>query len=845
MRLFNIDIDAISFWVGAAVASLFWFIAGRARPTVDELRQKWEKRRSEVALRESDSVADRHRQATLKEAQGMHLASPLFALDEILIPPRLVAPPPQIVPGDDYVAEGQTDLTVPYLPNDSRLAAFYRTASLSLAEALSSGMHLAVVGPAGTGKTVALAHLATMCAKRDPQLGNLANGMPFLCHIADLNIDLQDENEPLEPLIAYFSSKVSLFHAPRIPKFMRAAFEQGRALLLLDGLDELPQNEMAESVAYLQRLIKAYPAIRVVTTADTGYLDQLSAYNFAILTIQQWTREEQKRFLAQWGRLWEEFVSLEAWAQTGPEPVEGILLNAWLYEDSLPLSPLELTLQAWGIYAGDGRGGTALAAIETHLRRLSPREVPVAALETLAMQVSLNEKPVFDARDAKIWIKSFELPEEEVPSDAINEDDVNEDEATEKEENTAQKEIKPGRSLLAKIQESGLLSQHGDSRLRFSHPVFCGYLAGRGLSAYELDSSLVEQPRWSGQTLALHYLAALGDPSSAVHAFLTKTDPVVERNLLQVGGWLKDAPFNQPWRGKALTRLATILQDDTRPLGLRGQIIAQLALSGDPNIAKLFRQLLQSSSAYVIQLAALGSGLMQDKKAVDPLSHAMANTNNGYTLSAICLALAAIGTDDALETLASALLEGDENLRRAAAEAFANHPGEGWETLKEALEFEDILLRRAAVYGLARIEAPWARELLKRTQIEDSEWAVRDIAASMLERGQTIAGRLPRKLKHPAETPWLISFASKEDMGISPSKPATDLLLRVLKSENPDESLAVLPYLRRIPSEGVIAALYGAMNGGSIEMRERIFVILVEIAASGITLPDPKRYGLA
>lgn len=829
MRFAKLTIDAISFWVGAIVASAFWLMLGRARPAIRDLREKWQKKRAEASLRESSSVEEKHRQAVLNTAQGMHLAAPLFSLDEILVPPKLVAPPPQIEPGDEFIAEDQTNLSVPYLPEDSRLAAFYRTETLTLAEALSGNTHLALLGQAGTGKSVALAYLATLSAKRDPALGKLAKSIPFLLHIADMDLPAKNKGDLLTPLIRHFSANASLFNAARIPKFVQFSFEQGRALLLLDGLDELPQNKIAESVAYLKELLEEYPAIRVAVTASMEYLDELISLDFAPLTVKTWDRAEQKKFLDRWGSLWKNYVSLEAWVQAGPEEVDPLLLNNWIYADSAHFSPLELTLKTWGAYAGDGRGGTPLAAIETHLLRLSPNDIPIAALETLAMQAHLSENPTFSAREARGWIKSFEPPEEEI--------DV--------EESDKEEEIKAKRGLLTKMQESGLLTRHSENRLRFIHPLFGGYLAGRGLSNYQVDERLADQPRWSGQSLSMHYLAALGDPSPVVETLLKKQDHIIERNLTQISRWLKDAPPKSKWRGKVLSALAAFLQDDTRPLGLRGQIIIGLALSADKNVAALFRQLLQAESTYITQLAALGSGLMQDKKAVPVLSDQLGKTRNTYAVSAICLALAAIGTDSALETLATFLMQGEENARRAAAEAFANHPEEGWDTLKEALGLDDILLRRSAIYGLARIiKEPWTKELLEHAQIEDKEWAVRDIAASILEKEKNPNPRIPRRLSPPSETPWLITFAGQQGMGISPGAPATDLLLNALKSEDIDQSLAALPYLRNNPSEGVINALYHAMYGKNIAMREAVFLTLNEIAASGVTLPNPKAYGL-
>ncbi|MCP4142704.1 MAG: NACHT domain-containing protein [Chloroflexi bacterium] len=839
MRFSKLTIDAISFWVGAAAASAFWFLLRWARPLFKQVRENWQKGREEAALRDSSNIEDTHRQNILKKAQGMHLAAPLFSLEEILIEPKLVAPPPQLEPGSEFVAQDQTSLTVPYLLQDSTFSSFYGTETLTIPEALSEGAHLAILGDPGMGKSVALAYIASLMAKKNQEMGALQEAIPFLLHVADLSLSNNAApKDILDPISEFFTEEASLFHGARLPKFIRLSFSSGRALLLLDGLDEIPQEETEKVIGYLTALLKEYPTIRIITTASLEFLGSLSALGFASLSLKGWNDFERQIFLKKWGTLWQNYVALEAWVQAGPEQVEADLLNAWLSIETEKFTPLELTLKTWGSYAGDIRGKTAIAAIETHLRRLAPADIPVAALEALAMQVSLTSQPLFNQKNANAWVKSFEAPEEIL--------EKGEEEIAEEKE--SKEKVAPKRGLVEKLAQSGLLTQHRDNQMRFMHPVFSGFLSGRALSNYSVDERLTNQSPWSGKTLSMHYMASSGPSSNTsrlVDTFLGTPDPILERNLLLMGGWLRDASRKASWRGKVLTALAKILQDDTQPLGLRGQIITALAQSNDPSVAALFRQLLQSGSVYIIQLAALGSGLMRDKKAVKPLSETLVKFRNTFTLSAATLALAAIGTDEALNALATALMQGEENLRRAAAEAFANHPSEGWETLKEALGIEDILVRRSALFGLARTQQAWADELILHTQLEDKEWAVRDIAAGILEKRKAPNLRIPRKLPSPSENPWLIAFAGQEGMGISPGAPATEVLMLALKSEDVDQKLAALAYLRRTPSEGVINALYHKMYGDNIEMREAVFLALVEIAASGVKLPSPQSFGLS
>ena len=79
--------------------------------------------------------------------------------------------------------------------------------------------------------------------------------------------------------------------------------------------------------------------------------------------------------------------------------------------------------------------------------------------------------------------------------------------------------------------DSGLLTQHRNNRLRFIHPIFCGFLAGKSLANYKSESIIDQHPS-TGKTLALHFLSAFGDVTSLVDKYLSKVDRPLSRNLL-------------------------------------------------------------------------------------------------------------------------------------------------------------------------------------------------------------------------------------------------------------------------------------------------------------------------
>lgn len=843
-------LDPLSFGIGFVVGILFAWLLSRIRPLWVQWRESAREQYQSAQMKRTSGLEDNHRRITLRRAQGMHLASSLFSLDEILQEPRLIAPPARVEPGVTGIPDDIISQTLPYIPAWPEVAAIYRAPTLSLPEAVEGSSHLVIVGAAGSGKTVALAHLASLTANFKIRLdaSSEAEAVPYLYHVADLQLPFDPSRDPINVIVNIASEHAPMFDLRRLPGFIQQTFRNGQALVLIDGYDELDVQSQQQVVDWFKALLAAYPNARIVTTGCPNQLNGLISLGFHPLSLIAWDVPKSARFVQQWGELWSRTVTVDD--ATGPNQVDPLLLNSWLLTDNQGLTPFELTLKVWGAYAGDSLGPRVLDAIATHVRRLAPSGTPVAALELLAMQVVLTTQPIFDPRKARAWVKQYDIVDDKQLESAEAVTETVEGEAvtlTDSQRIRIKRsragEAIPSYGLLSKMVDSGLLVQHPNNRMRFLHPVLNGYLSGQAIGDNEAGASLLTQPDWDGKNLSLRYLAARGDASTVADVLLKQSDIPLHSQAFAVARWLRDAPREAAWRAKVFASLLTILQAEGQPTALRAQAMAAFVASGDPGAATLFRQLLSSRSFELLPLAALGSGAVRDPKASDALEEIM-QAPVGAVRRATCLALVAIGTEKSIEAVARALLQGDEELRRAAAEALANDPTEGHAMLKEGATLADIMLRRAVVHGLARIEQPWAVETLQHMQVEDDQWAVRNLANQYLEGKTHLDPRVPHKLKAPSELPWLIEYAGKQGMGIPRGGPATDVLLSAYKHGDTEERLAALPYLKRIADEGIIGALYNGMYGEDPEVREASFYAIEEIAANGVPIPHPNQYGL-
>ena len=856
MLRFLRNFEPFSFWLGFLVASLFWWMMRRFAPVFREFRKNIAEQASSARESAKAGVEFHYRNDLIHITQTMHLAAPLFSLNEILIPPRLMATPPLPPTDSETDAQGKlfADITmqaIPYLPDWPELSAAFNAPTYSLSEAAAKGTNLILIGHAGSGKTVALAHLAGQMARNDLALGEeLSTRLPVLVHFGDLPTAELEADQPVNAIHTALNPKMSSRTNAKLTNLLENSFTQGRVLLMVDGMDELEQDEFLRAARFVEMVLNLFPGTQVIATASPFYYDGLAQLGLIPVALAAWNNQQRSDFVKLWGERWSQHILPTVWKvsangkeDTPPLEIEAAILNNWIMVENLAGSPLEMTLKVWAAYAGDARGPANVNAFEAYFRRMTVNIRDAGtALERVALQMSLKTIPFPTQRSAIRWsrgitledVEDITIPTSETEEEIIEDSDIKSDSVS--------------RQAIPNLINSGILVNRADTRVGFVHPSIGGYFAGRALAAAGGSSWVQNQPHWIGKQQALKYLAHFGTPLGSTSSFANLEEDVIRQQLLFAARWLPES-LSHPkatWRIGLMRELFNLIGGRFISVGLRARALTALLLSNDPGIPQMCKRLLQHEDPDVRQIATIGLGYLKDSKSVNELGELLYEPDRDVQRAA-SLALVAIGTQPTLEAVATALLHGDENLQRAASEALANHPEEGHPVLKEASTFDDLLARRAAVYGLARVQESWARDIIEGMRTQDKEWIVRNAAeevAIQLDKGKSY---IPNPMPPLHENTWLLLFAAKSGEGVSPGQGAEEMLLNALMRGDESERLVAMYQLRfasRDAGESAISTLYGVYLQEHDELQEAAYLALWHLVASGHELPSPIKFGI-
>lgn len=791
--LFGMKFDWPEFMLGFVIAIVLLLVITRFKPLLRGIQSELQGKITGVTGTIATRSADRFLEELTIRAEMRHLARALFPLSEILIQPELLASPTPSDPTRGEAVAEDLYSALPNLPDTAGLAGIYASPTITFPDALADGANLLLTGELGSGKTCALSYLALSLIKKSDQFTHLGERIPILVHAGNFRLDRFVERNPLEALVDAVQQTVSTGVAATLQGYINKHFQEGRGFLLLDGLDEYPETEIIAFAEWLEDLFSLYPETRAVVSAPTMYHDGLVRTGLAPVVIAPWSEIKQRNLLNKWGHAWHKNVTPNL-PKDRIDDIDPTLINGWLIGTFTGLNALDITLRVWAAYAGDLRGLRVVDNLEAYIARfLSPDE------REKAERIGLS------------WIASKQGLVEERSL---------------------------GRGLpLSDLVQAGILVKRAESRISFSHPSIGAYLAALGMTKSAIPEDTIST-RWIPAQKSFQYYAILADAETLVDEYLAEDDEPLQINLLTVGSWLMDTPAKAPWRAKVLRHLAQTLQNPKLPYGLRLRALNRLVLSRESTSEILFKRLLNADVGTSRALAALGLGGLGFENTVEDLISLLQRDRDLLVRQAACLGLAAIGTDEAMEGLGHALLEGEEPLRLASAEALAMQPDEGYAMLREAAVHDDLLTRRSSVFGLARINEAWAGKILEEIQLEDKQWVVRGAAAESLERWKNSASHIEPPIRDLTQSPWLVEFATREGLGVAPGRASLEMARRALQKGTPNEKAAALDTLSIVGGEELVLDLYNLLNSRESYLRDGAYEALWRLYASGVSLPS-------
>ena len=775
--------DPVSALIGAAVALL---LAGLAYGHRAAIRSGWESLMAPAAQlgrRLQASAEDRYRDLAIKLAHSLVMPSHVAPLDGVFVEPRLLrlSPPPQ------FLSQPTPELPTPE--------------ALPLRWLLRGHSQLAILGTPGMGRTMLLAYVMLICARTQSNdeedspnpkttLGLSQQRLPLYISLPAMDWPEPEHEEEQENgesngsdgIVQLLNAAVAAVGGHgRMVGPLRQWLETGRAIVLIDGWDELSPPQRPQAMRWLAELVNAAPGnLWLVGAGMRGYAP-LVEHGFVPLTLAAWDRGQLETLAKHW---------IEASPPAEPShtaPMRG-LIGQLRQAKRRGASALELALRAF-VYLSDGQVPTQRTAVFDR---------------ALDLTLCTEEEPDWLLTTCRAALGQVALTLQQAGRTVATREEV--DQAIEAA--LPSPEERPARVLQALTSERGLLRTIGPNRYTFAHPLWRAYLAARQLVTADpaLLAEHLEDPRWAD---VIRFYAELGDMKPLVVAWLRTPDDMFQTRLRVLSSWVSVAPEEAAWRDGAMAVLARGFLRSGQPPQVRQALAEALATTGTSGVSYFFKQALQHPDVEMRIAAIQGLARAADESDLPTFETALKDKEPAVREAAV-RGLAHLGIDAATRLLEGILVEGEETLKPAAAEALAHCGEEGATFLREAVNWEDVTARRAAVFGLIQLGD---QDLLKQVAREDEQWIVRSAAAAALEE-------IEEQEKHfniaPTpeieQLPWLISWAAAQGEGVGLGQAARQMLRRALAEGDAPARVAAALTLAQVGRPDDIELLQTALS---------------------------------
>ncbi|MBE7380100.1 MAG: NACHT domain-containing protein [Leptolyngbya sp. SIO1E4] len=444
---------------------------------------------------------------------------------------------------------------------------------------------LTVLGQPGAGKSTFLRRVGLAAFG-----GQQKTALKFNC--IPVFLELKRFNPTEIDLLGAVAKELSNFGFPETPEFASKALEQGKLLVLLDGLDEVPKDILNPAIEAIQDFVTRYDQNRFITSCRTA-AHRSDFRGFTNVELADFDDEQIWKFIQRWFQsdLDKESNTAErCWNQlndrrnrAAKELAQTPLLLTFLClvynrtqkffdkRATLYRKALDILLEEW---AADKRLnlGDIYEGLNTELEKV--------LLAEIAYHGFVNDQLFFTRQELIDQINEFV-------------------------ENTADKPTLPGKDILDAIAEQqGIFVERAEDVYSFSHLTLQEYLTAQYISedpqlvSGTINDHLLED-RWREVFLLIPGLLRNAD------RYLLEMQSVTQRylntpKLTRLVDWADNATKGSPGNYKpAAKRVAAIFLARARDI----DIALAIARARDIDIARAFARAIARAIASALTIA--------------------------------------------------------------------------------------------------------------------------------------------------------------------------------------------------------------------------------------------------
>lgn len=675
--------------------------------------------------------------------------------------------------------------------------------------------------------------------------------MPVYIHLADVvapSDEFGAEIDPAEPLVRAVQYNVKRVTASTIPRNLYKRLAKGEVLLLIDGYDDLGTPDRKKAITWLRAMLEHYGTNFFITVGPVIGHSELTDLGLTPVYLRPWHNLDVERLAGRWADQWVNIAARGGGRRkrsTSTRPDDSALRRALINNHSLP--PVELTAKIWANFSER----VELAGTEGWLRTLIGHLLP----DDLSFDEALRVLPAV----AAVQLDEGLITIDRLKALAIADDDGQTAKARgqsnsetsgkdakgseDKQKPATEEEIEASTSqgrLLARLTRSGLLIRHKGNRYAFRHTHLASYFASFTLKDVDTEALIdhASAPAWKQAVAYAAFHTSLHD---VVIDRLKSPLDILYSQLFEMARWVPYASADEAWRGEILRDLGNLFIAPNLYPSLRERAAAALVETREKSALIVFRRAVRSANPLLRTVACLGMGALGDPDALKDLTQLPRADRAAEVQWAAAMALGAIGTPEAFEAMIAALEIDSEPLIQTIAEAFALHPDQGYPILLDASRHDDMLLRRAAVFGLRRVPTTWALIELYRRFLEDSEWYVRSAAQQAFEELNDGLHKRYAENYPPVEAiPWLKAWAERRGEQIPAGEAAQSVLINALQNGDVQERRLAAINVGQLGIATLARPLYLALGDRQDDVRAAAQQGLGELQTRlGITLPAP------